>query len=193
MRWSLLLALLVAFATPAFADVKSCIDLFQNGPRALGGYVRSDSRNYEKDIRGAGYSTTYGRVTGDHVTVFYYTKHQRRPSFQFIVDELIQATGLAIDVRLNFWAKHGLTHYDPYQAEQPFLTIEEVAKHPNPIAVQARINMDPPGATAANDYVTLGVMNNCIVKLRYSTPGPRQAADRKFERIRTDLLRHFAG
>ena len=193
MRWFLLLAVFVGFATPGFADVKSCADLFQNGPKALGGYVRSKSKNHEKEVSGAGYATTYGRVTGDHATVFYYTKHQRRPSFQFIVEELMISTGMAIDVRLTHWAKRGLTHYDPYQADQPFLTIEEVAKHPNPVSVQSRINMSPGGVAAANDYVTLGVMNNCIVKLRYSTSGPRQSADRKFERIRADLLRHFAG
>ena len=193
MRWSLLFALLFAFASPAMADVKSCIALYQNGPKSLGGYVRASSKNYEKDTSGAGYSTTYGRTAVDRVTVFYYTKHQSRPSFEFIVSELMQATGLAIDIRLKSWAERGLTHYNPYESGQRFLTVEEVAKHPSPVSVQSRVNLKPPGFGAANDYVTVGVHNRCIVKLRYSTPGSRNAADRKFDRIRADLLQHFAG
>ncbi len=59
------------------------------------------------------------------------------------------------------------------------------------IQVEYEIFFEPQGAPVTNDFLTMGAVNNCYVKLRFSSYGNRKSSIRKFDAIKRQMREAF--
>ncbi len=99
------LCALFCLATPAFADLKQCQTLYSSAPRHLGGFPLTDSHNYEKDSRGAGYALQFGEIGKSWATLFFYDQRRRKIREAHVLREATQAGNEVMRQRLLSFAQ----------------------------------------------------------------------------------------
>lgn len=175
-------------AAPAFADLKECQTLYSSAPRHLGGIPLTDSHNYEKDSRGAGYGLQFGEIGKSWATLFFYDQRRRKIRNVHLLKEASQAGADAMKQRLlSFTEMGGGTHI----AQKQPVNIKETGDFPSVIQVEYEIFFEPQGAPVTNDFLTMGVVNNCYVKMRFSSYGNRKSSIRKFDTIKRQMREAF--
>ncbi|EAQ46955.1 cytosine deaminase [Roseobacter sp. MED193] len=182
------LGALSCLAAPAFADLKQCQSLYSAAPRQLGGLSLTDSNNYEKDRRGAGYALQFGKIGKSWATLFFYDQRRRKIREPHVIKEATQAgTDVMRQRLLSFAQMEDGTKIDQ---ERP-VNIKETGDFPSVIQVEYEIFFEPQGALVTNDFLTVGVVNNCYVKLRFSSNGNRKSSIRKFDAIKQQMREAF--
>lgn len=182
------LCALFCLAAPAFADLKQCQTLYSSAPRQLGGLSLTGSNNYEKDSRGAGYALQFGEIGKSWATLFFYDQRRRKIREPHVIKEATQAGTDAMRQRLQSFIQMG--DGTEIEQERP-VNIKETGDFPSVIQVEYEIFFEPQGAPVTNDFLTLGVVNNCYVKLRFSSYGNRKSSIRKFDAIKRQLRQAF--
>ena len=147
----------------------------------------SDSKNYEKESRGVGFSLQYGTLGKEWVSLFFYDNRLKRIGKQQAADEAAHAIRDAVQVRLMKFAKGP----DRKIGQSTPVSIDMGGAFPGAVSFQSRIYFEPEGSPMTNDYVTLGVVSNCYVKMRYSSEGRRAASDERFRKIKAELARAY--
>ncbi|MDU8927942.1 hypothetical protein RXV86_11155 [Alisedimentitalea sp. MJ-SS2] len=173
----------LGIATPVFADVKQCQALYTAGPKSLGGLALKSGKNYEKSNRGGGYALQYGTLGKTWATLFFFDMQRKKIREKHLVDELGRATRAAIEARLVMLANKGITE----AGQETPMEIGGEGTFPGVLYMESKLFLEPKGHPVTNDYVTVGVVNNCIVKLRFSSQGNRKASNRKFEKMKREL------
>jgi len=169
---AILLTLLPAIG---LSDVRSCQILYTNGPQSLGGYRLTNGLNLEARHQGDGFMLRYQRSTGDVVSVVFFDNGKKRISQKAALQELVKAATF-----VTSFINNGRSPSEPlgiYELAE-FQTMEAKAIIPSP-------------KTAGNNFMATGVVNNCLVKLRYTTGGSPKRANGKFQRLLSDLDAHL--
>ena len=176
MRMVVAFVVLLNLALPARADLAACQKLWQSGPKTLGNLGLSATQNYEARRRGLGYALKYGPRNGSHATLFFFDQGRRKISPSAVRTEFREATATIELVKKNSGGKPRDTKAGKDGSGS------EV------IAYLARMDF---GGRGGVEYLTVGQAGHCIVKLRYTTAGNPEAADRNFARVRSDLLTFY--
>lgn len=169
-----LLFLLMISGGPAMADLHACRQMFSAAPDALGGLPRMKSFTYEDDYPGLGFSVGYVGPASK-VTVYFYD-HQK--------DTV--PSGVALD---SF----------KQSARDMMRGIETQGFEPGPIKAyqlknesrQFRLRAETETAQGRSDFLVLGVVEDCIVKLRFTAEQPMQGAKTQLNAILTELKSHL--
>ena len=182
MRALLALALMLALPGAAHANLKSCQALYLKTPASLGGIGMSARTDYEKKKRGAGYTVQFIRNDNEVASVFYFDRRQSRFTEKELATELSVSASNIYRLRAD---GQNVTDGDVF-FDRPDPPIKGLFG-------LAFVHMEFNNRRLRHDYITLGVVDGCLVKLIYSASGPRGRANRKFNRVLDDLLTYVAG
>ncbi len=180
MRALLAVALLLASASTAQANLRACQELYRAAPKTLGGTPMTGTANYEKEKRGSGYTVQFVRNDNDVASVFFYDRRQNRFSEKELATELSVAASNIFRLRAS---GRNVTDSDVF--------FDRPEKPTRGLFGLAFIHVVFDGRTRQHDFISLGSVNGCLVKLIYSTNGPRNRANRKFTRTLNDLLAYL--
>ena len=176
--WMLVFFFMSAF--PAWADLRACQDMYINAPKSLGGYALFKGVDHEKERSGAGYSVQYRKSKSDHISVFFYDRGQNRFSNRFLATELSVAASNIYRARALLGGIVGDVVFD--RPDEKISAIFGLAY----------LNINPDTTNQTHDFLTIGAVNRCIVKLIYSYNGSKKSADLKFNAIARDWVGYLS-
>lgn len=178
----LLIALLLCLPSLALADLKSCQTLYAEPPTTLAGLALREGKDLEKRYKGSGYSLQYGSGNATKLSLFFYDNRKRRISRDYAINEFTAVMRGIVEM--------GAVRQGNVKGRVT-ATAEDL---PTPTAVGAAfLHTGPTEQKLGNDYLFMGVINNCLYKLRFTPPGSATSADRKFKSLMEELARHFDG
>ena len=191
MRLMICLFALVSLAAPALAGLKSCQSLYLNGPKKFAGYNLAASKNYEKDEKGGGYSLQFDKGKRARVTLFFYDEGRRNVSREFMEQIFADVAVTAFKFVIVSWAENGAStiSFEPAPAD---INIDEKAMPSGMPVLRAWFHPRASGFPKRNEYILMTVSNNCMVKLRFSMSGNKNAADRKYKQVEAQFIRQYA-
>ena len=172
--------LILLLPTASTADVASCQRLYLNAPKSLLGRKLSEGVDMEKRYRGSGYILKYGSGSKSGLTLIFFDMRKRRIPEKMAVEALIGHAQLKLaQRRAAGLAKHGnLTFTDKNL----------------PVRGAAAAAIMHAGATEralGNQYLMTGVIDNCMYKLLFDTPGSNKKADTLFHKLLNELSLHL--
>ncbi|QYX56971.1 hypothetical protein K1T73_00690 [Roseovarius sp. SCSIO 43702] len=177
MRALLILATLLLAAGQAQADVATCAALFRNAPDALGGHRLTARTVYERKSPGSGYHLRYARNDRQLASVFLYDRGRDTFSERMLATELSVTTSQVFRMRA---AGRNVTDGDVF--------FDRTKPARRGLFGIGFIHIEYDGRRLQHDFITLGPVDGCLVKLVYSSPGNRYFATRRFDRVLADLL-----
>lgn len=136
---------------PAMADLQSCKDLFAAAPQVLSDLNEGESHIYEDENPGLGYSISFVDPSSKF-TVFFYDYEKESISAETALASFKQS---ARDMR-DKMAKDGSgpSEFETYElTEQPQLF---------------RLRAEAVSQDGVSQLLALGVVNDCIVKVRFT-------------------------
>ncbi len=176
----ILICFFLLWAVPAKADLAACAAFFEDAPKSLGGYQMTKAEDLESLSQGRGYATRYVRGKGDAVSVFYFNKGKTRLSRDDLLNEFRTSVGLAVSRVSRGGEQAG--------------SVQVTADHKGRVMqIAALMHVGVKGGPLGNDYLSIGVRRNCMIKLRHTTPGPAEAADRIFFEVLKQLDAYVSG
>ena len=171
MRLFLAFALGLANTSAGLADVKSCQKLYSDAPTSLAGYKLIQGKDLEQSHPGHGYFLSYSDESQDRVSLIFYDGRKRWISKKFAMQHLIESTNAAVATQRRQGLQEG-----PVNLTDANIQVTG--------AVGASyIHLSAPRKPPGNDYVLMGVIDNCLYKLRVTLSGEPEKADRKFHKL----------
>lgn len=143
----------------AWADVQSCKRLFDRAPDVLSDLNQVGSHEYEKDHPGLGYSATFADPSSK-ITLFFYDHHQQTVSSDMALESFKQA------------ARDISTVADRRGAELGEINAYQVQDTSQVLPLRAEVQASDGKA----EFLAVGVVDNCIVKLRFTADFPMKKA-----------------
>ncbi|WP_171206301.1 hypothetical protein [Ruegeria sp. HKCCA0235A] len=144
---------------PALADVQSCKKLFERAPQVLSDLNQIGSEVYEDSHPGLGYSTTFADPSSK-ITVFFYDHQQRDVSSEMALESFKQAARDIAAIAARRGAELG--EINAYQLRDPSQVL--------PYRAEAK------ASDGLSELLAVGVVDNCIVKLRFTAQFPMEKA-----------------
>ncbi len=138
--------------SPALADLQSCQNLYAQTPLILSDLNLVDSYSYEDDFPGLGYSITFADTTSQ-LTIFLYDHEQQVIPPEMALDSFHQALGDITASTNNRGVELG--EISAYQIQD---TAQQL-----PLRAEARTS------DGFSELLAIGVVDNCIIKLRFTT------------------------
>ena len=181
MRACLALLILLTSAGMAQARLETCQALFRNAPAKLGGHTLVARTNYEKKTRGAGYHLRFDRHRGQVASVFFFDRRRNTFNEKMLATELSVATSQIYRLRAEDRnVTDGKVFFD--QPDTPVLGLFGLGF----------VHLEYDNRTRQHDFITLGVVDGCLVKLVYSSGGSRWFATQRFNTVLDELLSYVA-
>lgn len=147
----MLVAVFALASGPAIADLQSCQRLFAATPQILSDLNKGESKNFEDDYPGLGYSVSFVD-TATKLTVFFYDYQQKTISPEMGLEHFRQS---AQDMR-TVTERRGseLGEIKAYQVNEQSQLF--------------RLRAEAETLDGASELLALGVVDNCIVKVRFT-------------------------
>lgn len=142
---------LSVFASSAVADVRSCKALFDRAPQVLDDLNQISSHEYEKDHPGLGYSVTFADPSSK-ITLYFYDHQQNTISSEVALESFKQAARDIAAVAEQRGAKLGAIN--AYQVRDTSQVLQ--------------FRAEAEASDGLSEFLGVGVVNNCIVKLRFT-------------------------
>ena len=157
-----LAALLAGLAQGAQADKAACRHLFQSMPHRLGALPENERVDYEAKYPGLGYSVSYVRADKtEATTVYFYDGAVRAPTDKDLRRSFEEsAVAMRAEPRLG-----GMAEMRAFSMTPPAHGMSYAA--------------DGTDGKGRGQILLMGLHGTCIVKLRYTGPGGRDAALRR--------------
>lgn len=155
----ILVVILVLFIEPAVADVQSCQKIFDTIPQILDQRNEAGTKNYEDENPGLGYSISFAEPR-TYLTLFFYDQQQKSISASFALESFKQA---ARDMQVG--AKERGSELRPINAFQ-------LNEQTQMFALRAEAE----ALDGVSELLALGVVDDCIVKIRFSARFPMDEA-----------------
>jgi len=155
---SLVLSLSV-LGTSALADTQSCKALFDRAPQVLSDLNQVGSHEYEPEHPGLGYSATFADPSSK-ITVFFYDHQQKTISSEMALESFKQAARDIAAVAERRGAELG--EINAYQVRDPSQVL--------PLRAEAV------ASDGQSEFLAVGVVDDCIVKLRFTAQFPMEKA-----------------
>ena len=169
------LAVFLAFASgPAMADLQSCQKLFATVPQVLDEVNNGRSHNYEDDHPGLGYSFSFVD-SKTKLTVFFYDHQQQSISPAMALESFKEAARDMHTVAKKRGSK--LSNFNAYQVgEQSQLF---------------RLQAESESRDGKSEFLALGIVDNCIVKIRFTAHFSMDEAKRRMNVILRNMNQGF--
>lgn len=154
----------------AQADVQSCKNLFDRTPNVLSDLNQVGSHEYENEHPGLGYSVTFADSTSK-LTVFFYDHQQKNISSEVALESFKQA---ARDIATG--------------AEKRGAKVSEInAFQMRDTTQMLPLRAETQSSDGYSELLALGVVDDCIVKLRF-TAGFEMEKAKVWMKVITDYL-----
>ncbi|WP_170387482.1 hypothetical protein [Ruegeria atlantica] len=154
----------------ALADVQSCKKLFDLAPKVLSDLKQVGSHEYENENPGLGYSVTFADPSSK-LTVFFYDHQEKNISPEMALDSFKQAARDIAAVAEKRGAELG--EINAYQMRDT----------PQVLPLRAEAE----STDGISELLALGVVDDCIVKLRFTAHFPLDKAQ-VWVKVITDYL-----
>lgn len=165
----------VLFASPAAADLKSCTTLFEKTPQILSDLNQVGEHRFEDDHPGLGYSVTFADASSK-LTVFLYDHQQQVIDPETAMESFTQSARDIATITSKRGAELGDIHaYQMRDASQIL-----------PLRAQAE------ASDGISELLALGVVDNCIVKVRFTAQFSIEKAQ-VWMKVITDYLNNGLG
>jgi len=159
----------------AFADVQSCKNLFDRAPQVLSDLNQVGSHEYETEHPGLGYSLTFADPSSK-LTLFFYDHQEKTISSEMALESFKQAARDIAAVAEKRGTKLG--EINAYQMRDATQVL--------PLRAEAETT------DGLSELLALGVIDDCIVKLRFTAQFPMDKAQ-VWMNIITDYLNEGFG
>lgn len=179
MRFAVILCLALVFPMKTLADIKSCQRLYSSGPRVLNGMKLSSTHDYESVSKGSGYGLQYGQDPSDRISLIFFDSGEKEIPHDYAIQHLVDSTKFIISLKEGEGHTEGNVN----------ITAENLPVRGDPAA--AILHIGPSEQMLGNEYLLMGVIDNCMYKFRYTTNGSNNQADTKFQDAIRDLGIHF--
>lgn len=186
MRFLYFSMVLGCLAQPAFADLADCKALYEAEPRSVAG-MKLVQRGGLARQTDAGYSIAYGRRPQAWATVYFYDAGRRSPSEDFVVQEFVFTTQGAADGSANYLANQGASQI----GQDGDIAISEKKGPKGRIYYESELSFFASNLPQVNNYVFVARVNKCIVKLRITKTGSKQAAIKMFDRAEREFATRY--
>lgn len=121
----------------------------------------------------------YGNSGSNRISLTFFDSGRRRVSRDFATREVISSSEIILAIARGQGRTEGNVHF----------TDDDL---PVRGAVAASlIHVGKTKNSLGNDYLMIGIIDNCMYKLRYTTGGSSQRADKKFYKLLQDLAEHL--
>ncbi len=159
----------------ALADVQSCKKLYDLAPQVLSDLNQVGSHEYEDEHPGLGYSVTFADASSK-LTVFFYDHKAKTVSSEMALESFKQAARDIAAVAERRGAKLG--DINAYQTRDTSQVL--------PLRAEAE------STDGHSELLALGVVEDCIVKLRFTAQFPMDKAQ-VWMKVITDYLNEGFG
>ncbi|WP_209599179.1 hypothetical protein [Ruegeria sp. HKCCSP351] len=151
MTFRILVLSMALLASSALADVQSCKNLHERAPELLSDLNQVGSKDYETEHPGLGYSVTFADPSSK-ITVFFYDHQERKVTNDMAVESFRQAARDIAAVAEQRGAELGeINAYQMRDSSQ---------------VLPLRAEMET--SDGLSEFLAVGVVNDCIVKLRFT-------------------------
>lgn len=175
MKFRLLAFLISLLAAPAYADLKSCQHLYEITPQVLSDLNQVGSAEYEDDHPGLGYSVSFADPSSK-LTVFFYDHQHDVIAPEMALDSFKQSARDISVVAERRGAELG--EFNAYEMRDTSQLL--------PLRAEAE------SSDGLAEMLALGVVDNCIVKLRFTAQFSLDEA-RVWVKVITDYLNEGLG